>query len=63
MAPIPPLVVAALGVLGAALVVRHFAKHWGKVDVDQAENAAIEASKRESMPKLRRDPDTGVYRP
>ena len=65
MVPFPPLVAFTLGTLGAALVVRHLAKEWrrAKADLNRAEDAPVEAAKREAIPKLRRDPKSGVYRP
>jgi hypothetical protein len=65
MAPIPPLLAVTLGMLGAAVIVRHIAKEWqkAKADVDRDETAPVAESKSEAVPKLRRDPQTGVYRP
>ena len=65
MVPVPPLLVLSLGVLGAAFIVKHFAKEWqkAKADVDRDEVAPVEQSKSEAVPKLRRDPQTGIYRP
>lgn len=63
MAPVPPLLVLTLGVLGAALVVKHFAKGWRQEDADFDRADAVEDSKSKSVPTLRRDPQTGIYRP
>ena len=64
MVPVPPLIVVALGVIGAALVVRHFAKGWrhANADLEQADDPAVAKSKRDVVPTLRRDPD-GTFRP
>jgi hypothetical protein len=65
MAPVPPLVALMVGVLGAAVLVRHLARQWRrtKADLARGEETAVEEPKREAIPKLRRDPATGVYRP
>ena len=65
MVPVPPLLALTLGVLGAAFVVKHFAKEWqkGNADVDRDEAEPVAESKNEAVPKLRRDPQTGIYRP
>jgi hypothetical protein len=65
MVPVPPLLALTLGVLGAAFVVKHFAKGWqkSKADIDRDESAPVEEAKSEAVPKLRRDPQTGIYRP
>jgi len=65
MVPVPPLLALILGALGAAFVVKHFAKEWqkAKADVDRDESAPVEAAKSKAVPKLRRDPQTGIYRP
>lgn len=65
MVPVPPLLAVTLGMLGAAIVVKHFAKEWQKAksDVDRAEPDPVAESRNEAVPKLRRDPETGIYRP
>jgi hypothetical protein len=65
MVPVPPLLAVTLGMLGAAFVVRHIAKEWqkAKADVDRDETGPVVDSKSEAVPKLRRDPQTGIYRP
>ncbi len=65
MVPVPPLLALTLGMLGAAFVVKHFAKEWqkAKADIDRDEAEPVAESKNEVVPKLRRDPQTGIYRP
>jgi hypothetical protein len=65
MVPVPPLLALTLGALGAAFVVKHFAKEWRQTnaDVDRDEDASIAKSKGGAVPTLRRDPQTGIYRP
>jgi hypothetical protein len=62
---IPPLFVWALGALGAAAVVKAVAKEWRRVnaELDEVKNAPAAEPAIEALPKLKRDPDTGVYRP
>lgn len=65
MVPVPPLLAVTLGMLGAAIVVKHFAKEWQKAkpDVGRDETEPVAESQIEALPKLRRDPETGIYRP
>ena len=65
MVPVPPLLVLTLGALGAAFVVKHFAKEWRRAnaDIDRGADASVAESKNEIVPTLRRDPQTGIYRP
>lgn len=62
---IPPIITAAFGALGAATLARVLVREWRRVnaDLDQVSAAAAERVDRERLPKLRRDPRTGVYRP
>jgi hypothetical protein len=62
----PPLIVFALGVMGAAVVVRWCAKEVRRVNAELDEvrgNATSEPLDRSSLPKLKPDPKTGEYRP
>lgn len=68
MFPIPSVITAALGVLGAAAFARTVAREWRRIndELDRAEQmnaATVEAADPEHLPKLRRDPRTGVFRP
>jgi hypothetical protein len=69
MVPVPPLIALALGVLGAAFAVKYFAKErrWDRrranADFDRAKDAPAADAKTKALPKLRRDPVTGIFRP
>jgi hypothetical protein len=60
----PPLIVFALGVMGAAVLVRWCVKEVHRVNTELDEvRAQVEPSDRDSLPQLKRDPKTGEYRP
>ncbi len=62
----PPLIVFALGVMGAAVVVRWCAREVQRVNTeldDVRAKAAVEPLDRTTLPKLKPDPKTGEYRP
>jgi hypothetical protein len=60
----PPLVVFALGVIGATVLARWCVKEVRRVNVDLDEmRAKTGPLDRSSMPKLKPDPKTGEYRP
>jgi hypothetical protein len=62
----PPLVVFAFGVVGAAVLVRWCVKEVQRVNTELDEmraKAAVEPQDRAAMPKLKPDPKTGEYRP
>ncbi len=62
----PPLIIFALGVMGAAVVVRWCAKEVRRVNSELDEmraKAPAEPLDRNTMPKLKPDPKTGEYRP
>ena len=62
----PPLVVFALGVMGAAVLVRWCVKELHRVNAELDElraRATVEPLDRDTLPKLKRDPKTGEYRP
>lgn len=65
--PIPSVITAALGMLGAAAFARTLVREWRRIneELDRAEGAAatVEATDPERLPKLRRDPRTGIYQP
>jgi hypothetical protein len=63
---IPPLVKLALGAVGAAAVVAWVVKEVRRVneELDAARRVKVtERVRPGSMPTLRRDPNTGEYRP
>jgi len=59
----PPLVLIAAGLLGGAALVRFAVREGKRInrELDAARKAAPD--ERENIPKLRRDPNTGTYRP
>jgi hypothetical protein len=62
----PPLIVFALGVMGAAVLVRWCVKEVHRVSADLDEvraQAPVEPQDQNTLPKLKRDPETGEYRP
>jgi hypothetical protein len=62
----PPVIVFALGVVGAAMLARWCVKEVRRVNSELDEvraNASGELRDRDAMPKLKRDPKTGEYRP
>jgi hypothetical protein len=60
----PPLIGWALGALGAAVVAKVLAKEWQRVNGElHPREPFAEAPARETIPALRRDPKSGVYRP
>jgi hypothetical protein len=62
----PPLIVFAFGVMGAAVVVRWCVKEVRRVNSeldDVRAKATVEPLDRNTLPKLKPDPKTGEYRP
>ena len=59
----PPLILWALGVAGAAITGRWLYKESRRVNADLHPEEARPVDDREKGRKLERDPDTGVYRP
>ncbi len=59
----PPLILIAAGILGGAALVRLAVREGRRInrELDDARKAGSVAQ--DSLPKLRRDPDTGTYRP
>ncbi len=59
----PPLILIAAGILGGAALVRFMVREGKRInrELDAARN--VDSVKQDSIPKLRRDPDTGTYRP
>ena len=61
-----PLVKWALGAAGAAAAAHWVAKEWRRInaELDAVRPAPVpERAKRNQFPTLRRDPQTGEYRP
>jgi hypothetical protein len=62
----PPVFALALGLMGAAALVRWCVRETHRVNSeldDIRSTPAMEPVDRATLPKLKRDPDTGEYRP
>jgi len=61
----PAAFVLALGMMGAAALVRWCVREVQRVnaDLDDVRSASVEPVDRDKLPTLKRDPDTGEYRP
>jgi hypothetical protein len=62
----PPVIALAIGLVGAAALVRWCAKEVRRVnaELDRVRaRATAEPVDRGALPKLKRDPSTGEYRP
>ena len=62
----PPLIIWALGAIGAAVVARWFIKEARRVNAElhgDTSAPVAEPAKPDALPTLKRDPSTGVYRP
>ena len=60
----PPVILWALGAIGAAVVGRWLAKEARRVNAElHPEEQPTPVDERASARKLERDPQTGVYRP
>jgi hypothetical protein len=64
MPVLPPAVVWTIGTIGAAVVAKLVIREWQRVnaDLERAKAASVEVDRR-ALPRLRRDPMTGIYRP
>jgi hypothetical protein len=58
---IPPLVIWAIGVVGAAALARFVKSEWQRVNAELHPREGDRVDRRR-IPTLRRDPKTGVYR-
>ncbi len=61
----PPVIVFALGMVGAAALVRWWSKEVRRVnsELDDVRARAVEPLDRNALPTLKPDPKTGEYRP
>jgi len=62
----PPVFALALGLLGAAVLVRWCVKEVRRVNAELDEvrdRSAVEPVDRDALPTLKRDPQTDEYRP
>lgn len=59
----PPVIVWAAGIVGAAYVVKLAKKEWRRVndELDRVKTQSVSEPDRAKLPTLRRDP-SGVYR-
>lgn len=63
-APFPPLLALTLTVIGATIIVRHVTREWNRAkDLEREQANAAMARAQQPIRKLRRDPQTGIYRP
>ena len=61
---ISPLIGWALGALGAAVAAKVLGKEWQRINDELHRHEPFaEAAAGETIPALRRDPTSGVYRP
>ncbi len=58
---IPPMIVWALGALGAAIVAKVVAKEWRRVNEHLHPGGSVAETASEKIPTLRRDPSSGIY--
>jgi HAMP domain-containing protein len=64
MLPLPPVITWTLAVVGAAALSKLLVKEWRRINAElDARERAAEPVAREQLQTLRRDPNTGVYRP
>jgi len=62
----PPVIAVALGLFGAAALVRWCVKEAHRVNAELDEVRGVEPAEpvdRGTLPTLKRDPNTGEYRP
>jgi hypothetical protein len=59
----PPLILWALGAVGAAITGRWLYKEAQRVNAELHPEQPKPVDEREGVRKLKRDPETGVYRP
>jgi hypothetical protein len=60
---VPPLILILAGILGGAALVRFAARESRRINRELDETRQSHVGDRENAPTLRRDPDTGTYRP
>ena len=59
----PPLILIAAGILGGAALVRFAVREGRRINRELDDARKAKPDEQERMPKLRRDPDSGTYRP
>jgi hypothetical protein len=64
MLPLPPVIAWTLAAIGAVAVSKVLAREWRRVNAElDAQERANQTVARDELPTLRRDPQSGVYRP
>ena len=63
MLPLPPVIAWTLAALGAAAFAKVLAREWRRVNAEPDTQEAAAAATPEPVVTLRRDPQSGVYRP
>ena len=64
MLPLPPVIAWTLAASGAAALSKVLVREWRRVNAElDARERASEPVACEQLPTLRRDPNSGVYRP
>ncbi len=60
----PPVIVWGLGALGATVIGRWLVKEARRINAElHSAEATASKTERDGMPRLERDPKTGIYRP
>lgn len=59
----PPVIAWTLGILGAAALAKLVVKEWRRVNAELHPQPVTSMSERDRLPKLKRDPRSGIYRP
>ena len=65
MPVLPPLIAWTLGAIGAVVLVKLIGREWQRIngELDEANPLRVSDPERAALPRLQRDPSTGVYRP
>jgi hypothetical protein len=64
MLPLPPVIGWTLAAIGAAALSKVLVKEWHRISAElDAREGASRTAKPDHVRTLRRDPNTGVYRP
>jgi hypothetical protein len=59
----PPLILIAAGILGGAALVRLAVREGKRINRELDDARKAKPADQAQMPKLRRDPESGTYRP
>lgn len=59
----PPVILIAAGILGGAALVRLAVREGRRINRELDAARKARPAEQDSIPKLRRDPDSGTYRP